>query len=247
MNEEREDDVEKLIRLAGRRPQMDPERMARVREAVHGEWRTTVKRRRVYAGAVAVSVAAAAVLVLLFLQKPEPPRILQTPATYDWQGATLRIEPGTRVLLFDDMATLEQGTLYYSSGTRKDQITIRTSLGDVQDIGTKFEVRLDQDGVHVRVDEGLVKMRDQTAGAGMRLFADAVHAELLIALEGQTLRSVVEQVARAKGLSVQWKTAARDAKLHGDVPLSLGDALDAATAAAGVSYRIEEKTLVVTP
>jgi ferric-dicitrate binding protein FerR (iron transport regulator) len=251
MSDEQDDTIARLVRMAGRRPGVDPERMARVREAVRAEWQRDVNRRRTRTALMAIaSVAVAATLaaVLLFLPKSSPPeRILETATTHDWNGATLRLSPGTRVRVGEDIAVLEAGTVYYSSGTRTDQITIRTPLGDVRDVGTAFEVKLDQQGLHVRVDQGLVELRGTTIGAGMSLFATATTVEQLITLEGQTLREVVERVAKAKELSVRWETSARDAKLHGDVPLPLDEALDAATAAAGVRYRIEGKELVVSP
>jgi ferric-dicitrate binding protein FerR (iron transport regulator) len=249
MNDQNEDTVAKLVRMAGRRPAVSTERVNRVREAVHAEWQRDVDRRHTRTAVIAIAVAATLAAVLFFLQMPveDPARILETAASHDWNGATLRLEPGTRVRVDKDIAHLERGTVYYSSGTRTDQITIRTPLGDVHDVGTAFEVRLGKDGVHVRVDEGLVAMRGTTIGAGMALFATAAKVEQQLTLEGQTLREVVERVARAKGLSVRWETSARDAKLHGDVPLPLDDALDAATAAAGVSYRVEGKELVVAP
>lgn len=248
MNDEQDDTVAKLVRMAGRRPGVDPERMARVRDAVHSEWQRNLGRRRTRTAIIAIAVAATLAAVLFFVQAPveKPERILETATTHDWNGATLRLEPGTRVRLEEDVAFLERGTIYYSSGTRTDQITIRTPLGDVRDVGTAFEVKLDGDGLHVRVDQGLVEMRGTTIGAGMALFATAATVEQLITLEGQTLREVVERVAQAKGLSVRWETRPRDAKLHGGA-LSLDEALEAATAASGVSYRIEGDQLVVAP
>jgi ferric-dicitrate binding protein FerR (iron transport regulator) len=249
MSDEQDDSVARLVRMAGRRPGVDPERMARVREAVHAEWQRDLGRRRMRTAIIAIAVAATLAAILFFIQVPveQPERILETATTHDWNGATLRLGPGTRVRVEESVAFLERGTVYYSSGTRKDQITIRTPPGDVRDVGTAFEVKLDQQGLHVRVDQGLVELRGTTIGAGMALFATATTVEQLITLEGQTLRELVERVARAKGLSVRWETNPREAKLHGDVPLPLDEALEAATAAAGVSYRVEGNELVVKP
>ena len=46
---------------------------------------------------------------------------------------------------------------------------------------------------------------------------------------------------------MRWSGAPRDVILHGDVPLSVDEALDAATGAAGVSYRIANGELEVKP
>jgi ferric-dicitrate binding protein FerR (iron transport regulator) len=276
MNEENDDTVAKLVRMAGRRPQMDPERMARVREAVHDEWQRGVTRKRRWRYGIATAAAIAATVAGVLLLRPEveaPPRItlvarmLQTGsnfASHDWNGATLRLDANTRVIVADDVATLERGAIYYSSEGSTKRVRISTPLGDVRDVGTQFEVRLDPDTLRVRVREGLVDLRGTTAGAGTQLTATwttltqqpiAIHGDTWswveraappIALEGQTLGSVIGRIAREKGLRVRWHTAARDVVLHGNVPLTIDEALDAATAAAGVSYRVEGDELVVT-
>jgi ferric-dicitrate binding protein FerR (iron transport regulator) len=276
MNEEYDDTVAKLVRMAGRRPQMDPERMARVREAVHGEWQRGITRKRQWRYGLATAAAIAATVAGVLLLRPEAeirPRItlvarqLETQsnfASHDWNGATLRLDANTRVILAGDTATLERGAIYYSSERSTERIRISTPLGDVRDVGTQFEVRLDPGTLRVRVREGVVELRGTTAGAGTQLIATAttltqqpiaVHGDTWswveraappIALEGQTLGSIVDRIAREKGLRVRWQTAARDVILHGNVPLTIDEALDAATAAAGVSYRVEGDELVVT-
>ncbi len=277
MNEENEDTVAKLVRMAGRRPQMDPERMARVREAVHDEWQRGVTRKRRWRYGVATAAALAATVAGVLLLRPEVEvrphvillaRALQTGgdfASHDWNGATLRLDTNTRVIVAGDVATLERGAIYYSSseGSTK-RVRISTPLGDVRDVGTQFEVRLEPDTLRVRVREGLVDLRGTTAGGGTQLTATAttvtrqpiaIHGDTWswveraappIALEGQTLGNVIGRIAREKGLRVRWHTTARDTVLHGNVPLTIDEALDAATAAAGVSYRVESDELVVT-
>lgn len=261
MNEENDDTIAKLVRAAGRRPRVDDDRTNRVRDAVHAEWQHRVQRRtrKRWALIAAAGVAVAATLaVILFLvpveRRPLQPsnmtlvsRVITTPGTHRWNGATLRVGPETRVIVADDVATLEEGTIYYSSGPGTRRVTIRTPFGDVRDIGTRFEVQVADDGVRVRVDEGLVELRGTTIGAGMQLFADHARIDQQLILEGQTLERVLEAIARAKGLRVRWETSSRNVTLHGTVPLSLDEALDAATAAAGVTYRIDGDELVVSP
>ncbi|HYI11768.1 MAG TPA: FecR family protein [Thermoanaerobaculia bacterium] len=278
MNDDDDDTVAKLVRMAGRRPQMDPERMARVREAVYDEWQRGVTSKRRWrlgiATTIAAAVAATVAGVLLLRPEIEPPqqlvpvaRILETKsdfASHDWDGATLRLDTNTRVIVAGDVATLERGAIYYSSERSTKRIRINTPLGDVRDVGTQFEVRLDSETLRVRVREGVVELRGTTAGAGTQLTATATtltqqripiygdtwswieHAAPPIALEGETLGSVIDRIAHEKGLRVRWDTTVRDAVLHGNVPLTIDEALDAATAAAGVSYRIEGDELVVT-
>ncbi|HYK06075.1 MAG TPA: FecR family protein [Thermoanaerobaculia bacterium] len=277
MNEENDDTVAKLVRMAGRRPQMDPERIARVREAVHDEWqRGLTRKRRWRYGMAAAAAIAATVAGAVLLLRPEVEvrphitlvaRQLETQGNFvshDWNGATLRLDANTRVIVAGDTATLERGAIYYSSERSTKRVRISTPLGDVRDVGTQFEVRLDPGTLRVRVREGLIELRGTTAGAGTQLIATAttltqqpiaVHGDTWswveraappIALEGQTLGSIVDRIAREKGLGVRWHTAARDVVLHGNLPLTIDEALDAATAAAGVSYRVEGDELVVT-
>lgn len=278
MNDENDDTVARLVRMAGRRPQLDPDRMARVREAVHDEWQrgVTHKRRwRVGIAATATAAVAATMAGLLLLRPATVDRPRITPAaralettgnfaSHDWNGATLRLDANTRVLLAGNVATLERGAIFYASGRGTSPVRISTRLGDVRDIGTQFEVRLEPDMLRVRVREGVVELRGTTAGAGTQLTATATtltqqriathgdgwswieQAAPPIALEGQTLGSVLDRIAREKGLRLRWEATARDVVLHGNVPLTIDEALEAATAAAGVSYRIAGDELVVT-
>ena len=104
-------------------------------------------------------------------------------------------------------------------------------------------------------------VRDTTARAGTELVADRrsvtsrsiatsgaewawiENAAPPILLEGKSLDEVLQRIAIEKGLSLQ--RSGPDQTLHGDVPLSVNEALDAATAAAGVTYRIEGDRLIV--
>jgi ferric-dicitrate binding protein FerR (iron transport regulator) len=297
MNEEEDDPVATLVRLAGRRAEVNAERTARVRAAVEDEWRSTLQRRRWLRVGAAVAVAATIAGVLLLRTPPAetvrpltvPPTVVavvqavhgtadlpvgtklrvgaevrmpaNATASLAWNGATLRLDGGTRVRLDGaDVASLQQGAVYYAGD--RGRITLRTPFGDVRDVGTKFEVRLLADTARVRVREGAVSMRGTTARAGTELVATraaiAQHpvattgdewawiegAAPPIVLEGKTLDEVLRYVAEEKGLRLQ----ARDAtgvRLHGDVPLTASEALDAATVAAGVRYRIEGDRLIV--
>jgi ferric-dicitrate binding protein FerR (iron transport regulator) len=270
MNDE-DDTIAKLVQLAGRRPAVDPERMNRVRESVHAEWQQVARKRkrtRVILGAIAVAAMISIALFLIPARETKPALILETKGefkTHHWNGATLRLDANSRVIIeSNDRAVLERGAIFYSSDQRKDTIIIDTVLGEIKDVGTQFEVRVENEAVRVRVREGVVEMRNRTASAGEEIVATdtdttirkvPTHGETWswieraappLVLEGQTLEAVVERVAREKGLRVEWNVTARKVVLHGDVPLSLDEALDAATAAAGVTYRIDDGTLTVT-
>jgi ferric-dicitrate binding protein FerR (iron transport regulator) len=294
MKHEDDDAIAALVRLAGRRQEVDAERTARVRAAVAEEWRTTIRRRRWIRAGVAAAVAATIGGVVLLRPATTPdvrpvPIVArvqavhgssaltmgqslragasivvpeQTTASLDWNGATLRLDGGTRLRLDGvDAATLQGGAVYYADGGAARSITLHTRFGDVRDVGTRFEVRLRDDAMRVRVRDGIVNVRGTTARAGAELVATKASIEQHavttsgdewtwieeaappIVLEGQKLSDVLRQVALEKGLTLDWHGA--DQTLRGSVPFSTSEALDAATAAAGVRYRIEGDRLIV--
>ena len=274
MTNQDNDPIATLVRLAGRRAEVDAERTARVRAAVADEWRATIRRRRWTRVAVAAALAATVGGVLLVRPRSEPaaPPVVARVAeelttadatkSIDWNGGTLRLDRGTQVR-FDAprTATLLRGAIYYANDTPGVAVTIHTPFGDVRDVGTRFEVRLLDDAVRVRVRAGAVMVRDTTARAGTELVASRTamasrtistsgeewawieNAAPPIVLEGATLDEVLQRIAIEKGLTLE--RTGRDQMLHGNVPLSIDEALDAATAAAGVTYRIEGDRLIV--
>lgn len=273
MNENENDPIATLVRLAGRRAQVNGERTARVHAAVAEEWKAAVRRRR-WTRVAAVAAIAASIAVVLWLRRPEaiaPPSVPaaplvavagDAPVSMAWNGGTLRLDRGTSVR-FDAArtATLQHGAIYYANDAQGAGVTIHTPFGDVRDVGTRFEVRLSAEAVRVRVRDGAVVMRDQTARAGTELLANRTsvtsrtiatnggdwswieNAAPPIVLEGKSLDEVLRLIAVEKGLTLE--RSGPDQTLHGDVPLSISEALDAATAAAGVTYRIEGDRLIV--
>jgi ferric-dicitrate binding protein FerR (iron transport regulator) len=258
---------------------VDAARTARVRAAVADQWRASVRRRRWTRVAVAAAVAAAIGGVMVMRPRTEPPvpagapfvemaeiRELTTPGdattSVAWNGGTLRLDHETH-LRFDTArtATLLRGAIYYANGTPGVAVTIHTPFGDVRDVGTRFELRLRDDSLRVRVRDGAVIVRETTARAGTELVASrtSVTSRAIatsggewawieqsappIVLEGKSLDEVLQRIAIEKGLTLQ--RSGPDPTLHGDVPLSVSEALDAATAAAGVTYRIEGDRLIV--
>jgi ferric-dicitrate binding protein FerR (iron transport regulator) len=186
-------------------------------------------------------------------------------ASIRWGRATLRLDGGTHLRIDGlTLATMQSGALYYSDPQRDLSHTIATPFGEVRDIGTRFELRLHDDALRVRVRDGIVTLRDQSAHGGQELIATraAIEQHAIattgeewswieraappLLLEGKTLAQVLYAVAEEKGLSVEWSDASiGKVRLHGDVPLMASEALDAATTAAGVSYRIEGTRLIV--
>ena len=186
-------------------------------------------------------------------------------ASIRWNEATLRLDGGTR-LRFDGRtaARMRSGALYYSDQDADLTHTFQTPFGFVRDIGTRFELRLRDDSLRVRVRDGLVSLRDAVAQGGQELIA--THATIEqhaiattgeewswieraappLLLEGKTLADVLRVIADEKGLALEWSDASLGkVRLHGDVPLTASEALDAATTAAGVAYRIEGTRLIV--
>jgi len=297
MSEEIDDPIAELIRLAGPRPRLSEERMARVRAEVHEEWLRGVRRRTRVRWLSAAAIAAAMMIAaVLFL-----PRERVTPATppaivaqvqavqgtasvalgakvavgtwietmpggtlsLDWNGATLRLDEGTRVRLESARAAqLERGAIFFA-GDKGTGIVVRTALGDVRDIGTQFEARLRDETLRVRVREGRVDLRGEIAEAATELIADrsSVKKQAIpisgaewkwienaappLRLEGLTLQDALARVAREKGLRVQLRGVDGGITLHGNVDFAPDEALDAATAATASSYRIENDTLIV--
>jgi ferric-dicitrate binding protein FerR (iron transport regulator) len=280
MNDNEKDPIAMLVRLAGRRAEVNPERAARVRAAVADEWRGTIRRRRWTRVAIAAAVAATIGGVMLTRPETKPVAPVVTPLasaqaeiteitvadgstrSVPWNGGTLRLDSGTH-LQFDAarVATLHRGAIYYANDTPGVAVTIRTPFGEVREIGTRFEVRLRHDAVRIRVRDGAVVVRDTTARAGTELLATRTsvserkiatsgeewawieNAAPPIVLEGKTLGQVLRIVATEKGLTLEQNGP--DPTLRGDLPLSMSEALDAATAAAGVTYRIECDRLIV--
>jgi len=199
----------------------------------------------------------------------------ESSASLAWGGGTLRIDESTTVRFDSDRSLfLERGTLYVSSENGKASgVSIGTPSGTVHDIGTQFEVRFADDGLRVRVREGRIDLQSggavHVAEAGMALIvadsSGAVRRESIskagtewgwieraappMSLEGISLQAALASVAREKGLTIVWPDAlerrASTEILHGSLPLTTDEALEAASAAAGVSFSIEGDRLVL--
>jgi ferric-dicitrate binding protein FerR (iron transport regulator) len=292
MKEENEEQVAALLRLAGPRPRVSDERAARVRAAVHAEWKRSAQKRT---AAWSLGIAAAAILVVvLFLprtpqqstpiatkpaivaQAQVPPYTKIAAATWiethentlslDWNSATLRLDEGTRLRVDSALAaTLERGAIYFDG--EKPGVVIHTALGDVRDVGTRFEVRLADRTLRIRVRSGRVDLQrgrqSYIADAATELvaFRERVERNAIaisgadwawienaappLRLEGLSLREAVTRVAREKGLRVELHDVDGTARLHGSVDFTPDEALEAATAATSSSYRIQNGTLIV--
>lgn len=259
MSDERNDDpIATLIRAAGKRPRIDAGQMARVRAAVHEEWRGQIRRGQKRRWMVAAAGVAAILALVLLLVPGRGENVLETGPSETramlWNGNELRLQPDSRVILLTaSTARLERGTIDIATSGPGSNITIETPFGAVRDIGTRFEVRLSSTEVRVRVREGKVELRGVIASAGETLTATPAEVARgriepeLIRLEGMRLGDVLARVARAKELTVVWNAPAsyRAVVLRGEEPFTPDEALDAATAAAGVTWRVADDRLVI--
>jgi FecR protein len=152
-------------------------------------------------------------------------------------GPSLRLDFDSRVrLVSSSLIELERGAVYVDSGPGKEpgRVTVRTQLGDVEEIGTQFEVRLSGvSEVQVRVREGAVRLtgegvstvaaveRGETGGVELSFLSNgtlirrpiAAHGPLWrwmmeaappFEIEGLTLRRFIERVARETGWTVRY-------------------------------------------
>ena len=146
-------------------------------------------------------------------------------------GASVRVDRGTRVrILSDTTLGLDGGAIYIDSGGREGEraIEVRTTLGVVRDIGTRFEVRLTASSLRVRVRTGLVRvsqsLQSHEANAGDEL-----------TLDGRG--SLARRTTPVYGLDWAWVTTiAQPFELEGR---SLGDFLDWISGENGWQLRYE--------
>lgn len=268
---EREDVVERLVRLADSGPPIPADGAARIKSAVAPLWRrevaTRARRRQLVWSTGALAAAAAIAFTIRFIPSTEPttPPVPRTVARFETGGGivagspvrtdsvnraairlsggqSLRLDLNTDVrFLSSRIVELERGAVYVDSES-PNAIEIRTRFGVVREIGTQFEVR-SGDSLTVRVREGTVSLshRGETieirrgtsiaiAGDGTRVTSaispDAREWEWVqiaapaFAIEGRSVSTFLEWVARETGLRVRYENAeaeklARTAVLHG--------------------------------
>ena len=193
------------------------------------------------------------------------------------QGIEVRLDRGTAAVLeAADRLTLRRGTIYIDSGTgaRGPGLRIETTLGDVRHLGTRFEVRLADASLRVRVREGSVALERRGArwvgGPGEALtLADGqapVRQRIATAgtewawvtelaepfsLEGASVQSFLEWVRREEGSRWQiddpaLRSRANGIVLHGSIDgLTPQEALEAVLPAAGLTFRREGDRILI--
>ena len=323
-SQENDDAMTQILRLAGARTEVAPERTARVRATVHAAWlanRRRVVRTKVVAGAAGLAAAAAIVLAIRLAparspaKSPTPETIarselvigtprLERPGNRDVigfavtagtparrgdtiatdeasaaalntsSGASVRVDAGSRVRLLS-AASIEllQGRVYVATAKAASGFEVHTAFGTVRDRGTRFEVRLEQRVLHLRIREGLVELehRDRTvvapAGQETIISQSGIETKPLstygaewawtdrlrppFEIEGRTLADFLERLAAEQGWSLRYagseiERAASAVTLHGSVDgLSAEQALGVAISTSGFRYRLRQGELFV--
>lgn len=197
-------------------------------------------------------------------------------------GHSVRFDVSTTVrFLGGDSLALDRGAIYVDSGSEAEQrgapaLSVLTPLGLVRELGTQFEVRLEEESVRVRLREGAVVVhhdgQEQEVRAGTELALNpegsterreiATHGatwEWIVGitpmpdLEGRTARSFLEWVARERGWTLAFADeavarSAADTVLGGNIRrLTLDEALDAVLPTCRMTHRLYDNTLLISP
>lgn len=189
-------------------------------------------------------------------------------------GAAVRLDARTRLVLRSASALeLANGAVYVDSGGAGGAVEIRTAFGVARDVGTRFEVRVGEASVRLRVREGEVVLEhggtSHSAGAGVELEAgdggvtrretdpygphwDWVQsAAPPYELDGRTLEEILDWAARETGREVRLEAAARK-KLEEVFAGALAsprpdEVLDGVLATFGLRGRVDGGILWVEP
>ncbi len=191
-------------------------------------------------------------------------------------GHELRLDVDTCLRLVSDrVLALERGALYVDSRESPGSLEIRTPLGTARDIGTRFEVRLDDASLRVRVRDGRVAVdRDgqiHEAGRGAELTLDSYGAlarreievygpewrwSLEVApafdAEGRPISELLDWVTRETG----WRLRLDPAVARGAATVTISGSikglppdqiLNVILPTTGLKHRVEDGELIVEP
>jgi ferric-dicitrate binding protein FerR (iron transport regulator) len=192
-------------------------------------------------------------------------------------GHSVRLDASSRIRLLEAGSLgLDGGAVYVDSGgkTTADPLDVLTPRGVIREIGTQFEVRLENDSVRVRLREGAVVVQhddrsdEVRAGAELELAPDGsvlrrpisahgpewewiVGVTPMLDLEGRTAREFLDWIARERG----WALAFADESVHRSADttilsgsterFALEEALDAVLATCRMTYGVEDGVLTV--
>jgi hypothetical protein len=194
-------------------------------------------------------------------------------------GGEVRLDSGTTIA-FDAARALaiDRGAVYVDSGGgstgRTAPVRVRTPVGTITDIGTRFEVRLENDEWHVRVRDGSVRFEsarirhDGYAGRELVIQPDGSVNERAVLpygpgwrwatlaappfrVEGSTLAAFLAWVTAEGGRPVRFADAALERAmagtvLHGSIEgLTTDEALTVALTTCGLAHRVEGDRILV--
>lgn len=192
-------------------------------------------------------------------------------------GASVRMDRGTRLRLLSDASmVLDEGAIYVDSGENRGarSLEVRTTLGVVDDIGTRFEIRLSASALRVRVRDGVVRLsqsrqsHDARPGDELTLegsgsivrrtipvfgadWAWAIALARPFDLEGRSLRDFLAWITGENGWRLRFADSAVEQKslttiLHGSIQgLTSDEALAAVLPTSGVDHRLENGVLLI--
>ena len=193
-------------------------------------------------------------------------------------GHSVRLDTGTTIRMLDEGSLeLDRGAIYVDSGFEAgshDPLDVHTPLGVIEEIGTQFEVRLDDSAVRVRLREGAVVVHHDNrtdevrVGTELELNVDGSVTRREISthhtgwqwmlgitpmpdLEGRTVRAFLDWVARERGWTLTFvdddvARFADEVVVSGTTSrLTLDEALDAVLATSRMTYHAEHGVLMI--
>ena len=293
-----EEIVRRLLEAAGPRPPIPQEDLDAIAETARSAWSAQVARRDgisvptprrprwVLGLGLAAALVLAAGLAWWWGSRREP-----VPPTVDWVealsgpvrvetagGATVRLHAETRLRFVSAaILELERGAIYVDTGSapQSPRFEVRTPLGTVQDVGTRFAVQLvGPETLVVRVRDGEVLtehqgLTDRTpAGQEMVLHRDGTVERHAVAaygpawdwvleaapgfdVEGRTLQELLDWVSRETGWQIVFADpgladSAGKTVLHGSFGgLRPDQAPFAVLPGAGLRGEVEDGKLVI--
>jgi ferric-dicitrate binding protein FerR (iron transport regulator) len=191
-------------------------------------------------------------------------------------GTALRLDQRTHVRFLQERELeLQEGGIYVDTDPGgRAPLRVHTAFGTVEDVGTRFELRLDGRGLTVRVRDGLVQLRrgEQTftAHPGEELAVDAspeprrttlarndpswdwmLEVASAADFDGRELSSFLGWVEHETGLVVRFADPQLEGRklavrVSGDISgLPLHQALDVVLPVCGLEGRFEDDALVL--
>ena len=159
---DRNDPIARILKLAGSRPQPDPERKAQFKRALRDEWRREIAPRvqpRRFSWTVATAAGIAAILFLAWLL---PSRVLRQPATPQIVGRVVRTEGVVRTTAEGedaDAASARARAATAGEEVRADTVVETTENGRMAlALGAGLSLRIDADSRIVVIGERVVRL-----------------------------------------------------------------------------------------